>query len=164
MEEYICKKCSQLYPTCCTLNDEQNIIFPLSNLEIEQIKKETKEEFFFLEKVTTEFLNNLKKIFPEDKKIFSFFKEKKSYFRLNIVNKKCIFLTSKGCSLKVKNRPFFCRIYPFWVINRKIVFFKDNNCFAQKKSNQVKELLKIFDYEPEYIFQLYGNYKNNLIG
>lgn len=161
--EYICSKCAKIYPTCCKINNKQDLLFPLTKKEIDILKKKyPRDDFFCKEKITAGFLINLKKIFPEEKKIFYFFREKNFYFRLSLIDNRCFFLKEDGCELETNIRPFFCRIYPFWIVNNKISIFKDKQCLAQK-NNDIKELLKIFNYQIEQIFYLFNEYKKNLL-
>lgn len=160
----VCAQCAKIYPTCCTLSQEKGILFVLSPAEIKQIANYVqKKNFFKTELNSAQLVQSLIAIFPDQKKdIIRIYPPNNYHFTLALKQDKCYFLGEKGCLLPRQIRPFFCRIYPFWVRERRITLFKDNQCLALNQFKTVRELLKIFNISPEQILKLYQNYKQAL--
>ena len=148
MEKYICAQCSEIYPTCCQIKQERTeYCFPLSESEIEKIRKKIgTDDFYVQEKNSNNFIQKLISLLPEYKqKIVQLFPPNGTHYRLRLKdNGKCYFLTDNGCDLARDDRPFYCQIYPFWIYNQKITYFEDKYCLAQKKTKKIGHLLKLF--------------------
>ncbi len=179
MNENICTKCAKTNSTCCSItNKGNNTIFPLSKKEINKIQTYIKNNHFFnIQENNYLFISKLINLFPTEKKnILKKFKiknnlnnqkqQKKNFqfyhFTLKLKQNKCYFLSKEGCLLPRKIRPFFCQIYPFWVIENKIIVFNDMDCLAIKKYKSISNLLKVFKTSQDEIIFLYQQYKNNL--
>lgn len=68
---------------------------------------------------------------------------------------RCTLLGSKGCVLKKKGKPLFCRIYPFWFIDGRLVTFNNESCLALRKTSDTKELMQMFSTNEESLRELY---------
>ncbi|WP_457572619.1 YkgJ family cysteine cluster protein [Desulfovulcanus sp.] len=152
---YICAQCSQTYSTCCKIKKElQEYCFPLSELEIEKIRKKVKiNDFYVQEKNSRNFIQKLISLLPEYRqRIIQIFPPHNIHYRLKTKdNGKCIFLTDNGCLLQKDIKPFYCQIYPFWIYNQKITYFENKYCLAQKKTKKIGHLLKLFSVSIESI-------------
>jgi len=152
---YICAQCSQINPTCCKIKKEmEEYCFPLSEYEIEKISKKSPiNNFYVQEKNSINFIKKFISHLPEYRhKIKQIFPPNNFHYRLKIKdNGECVFLTDNGCLLQRHTRPFYCQIYPFWFYNQKITYFKDKYCLAQKKTEKVGQLLRLFSVSIETI-------------
>lgn len=70
---------------------------------------------------------------------------------------RCKLLGSKGCVLERKGKPLFCRIYPFWFINGRLVTFNNDSCLALRKTSDLKELMELFSTNEVTLRSLYDS-------
>ena len=70
----------------------------------------------------------------------------------------------KGCVLGNK-RPFFCRIYPFWVEDNNIVLEKGDGvyCGVNKKGLTLQHKMRIMNENPVKIKRYFSEIKNDCI-
>lgn len=124
----ICAGCAQNEPTCCQLTQgDGSLSFPLSRIEKQSITAyDTLKEVRFTVQTANsdQFICRLEFLFPDDlDRIQALFPEHSHHERL-LTNSlgHCVFLGPMGCILPAKARPFYCRLFPFWVIRDKVVF------------------------------------------
>ncbi|MGM0609611.1 MAG: YkgJ family cysteine cluster protein [Thermodesulfobacteriota bacterium] len=158
-DDYVCRQCAARNRTCCRSNPRNTAnCFPLSEFEIDiLLSLYPHSEVIEMEANTQVFIAHMRKLFPDQKKaVPKMFPKKGRHPRLKTyADGTCIFLGDKGCVLPVKSRPYFCRIYPFWVCRQKITVFNDPGCLALNQSDSIKKLLQTFAVSPEKILKLY---------
>jgi Fe-S-cluster containining protein len=71
----------------------------------------------------------------------------------NMDNGSCFFHSEDGCRLPVEERPKLCHIYPFWVVEEKIVIDEDRDRMCPYKN--VKKAMIDFKTSPKEIMELY---------
>lgn len=146
-EENICARCSKINRTCCRIQPENAVnCFPLSGPEIKELNRYFNGENPVLRtKNSVEFVRNLKKLIPDEKKaIVKEFPEDGTHQRLKTTEDgSCILLGDRGCILPWRARPLYCRLYPFWVYKGKITLFDDPDCLALQEKMQLRQILSL---------------------
>ena len=158
----ICAVCAQNGPTCCQLRQEYaDLSFPLSRVEKETIAayERWKGVSFTVQAANSvQLISRLKFLFPDDLDIIkTLFPENGRHERL-LTNKlgHCVFLGPMGCLLPGKARPFYCRLFPFWVIGGRVAFFPFDLCQAQKGTRSVKKVMMRLQVDTSQILSLYN--------
>jgi len=155
-----CQRCAEIGPTCCSLDPgDEDSCFPLSRPEWERIVNWSEDLGAFAESPNSPtFINTLRIFFPgENQKIAGLFPEYAWHMRLAVDQKgACLFLGSAGCKLPREMRPWYCRIFPFWVRKGKVILLNANKCLAFRETRTIRPALALFDTSTEDILQLYG--------
>ncbi len=158
----ICAVCAQNGSTCCQLTQgDGNLSFPLSRIEKQSITAyDTLKEVRFTVQTANsdQFICRLEFLFPDDlNRSQALFPEHSHHERL-LTNSlgHCVFLGPMGCILPAKARPFYCRLFPFWVIRDKVVFFSCDLCQAQKGAGTVNKVITRLETNPAKILLLYN--------
>jgi len=143
----ICAVCAQNGPTCCQLaHGDASLSFPLSRIEKQSITAygRWKGVRFTVQAANSHlFMCRLEFFFPNDlERVQTLFPEHSHHERLLTNNLgHCVFLGPMGCILPAKARPFYCRLFHFWVIRDKVVFFSFDVCQAQKDTGTVNKVI-----------------------
>jgi Fe-S-cluster containining protein len=156
----ICLECSKKYGGCCTVEP----FVPVTIKDIERMEKLGYKKEFFL---TLKRYSKKDIVGPEKWWINSFIDIKGVKYKINLKRKgkRCVFLENrKGCVLGNK-RPFFCKIYPFWVENNKVVVEKGDGiyCNIYVKGSTISEGMKIMKENPNRIKKYFLEIKNDSI-
>ena len=69
----------------------------------------------------------------------------------------CIFLNQNGCVLPVKDRPYYCRLYPFWFIHSKLFMLTSPECLAVNTCSSTSGLLALFKTDPSALRALHDS-------
>ncbi len=159
-DPFVCARCARQGPTCCELSPgTEEVCFPLSDYERERIEKcAPGSGGFALQVNTAVFIDNLHKLFPDERrKVNSLFPPGGQHYRLAVDEKgKCVFLGPEGCRLSKKNRPFYCRLFPFWVIgNMKISVLESSGCLAQQENRTPGGIIRSVCLDQEEILELH---------
>ena len=104
------------------------------------------------------FVDSMKKLFPWEKRLIeTMFPETKFHLRLATgPDGRCKLLGRDGCVLPVEARPYFCRLFPFWVLGRRINIFTSGRCLAQREAKTLKSLLVAFGTTEAGVFDLHA--------
>jgi len=141
----VCRRCAESGPTCCCLDPgEEESCFPLSAVEKDKILECRRGQGAFAQEANSQvFLDNMKKLFPKEKKLIdALFPERKFHLRLATgPDGRCKLLGREGCVLPGAARPYYCRLFPFWVLGRRISIFTSSRCLAQREAKALKGLL-----------------------
>lgn len=158
---FACAICAKKGYTCCRLSkDQAGFSFPLSAKEKKSISEflQGKSMRFFTKAPNSErLISLLQSLFLNDsERIYTLFPENRHYEHL-LTNKKgyCVFLEQSGCILPRKIRPFYCRIFPFWISGNRVTFFHFDFCQAQKGVRSVRKLMLNLDTNYSRIMLLY---------
>ncbi|SDB02216.1 hypothetical protein SAMN05660653_00067 [Desulfonatronum thiosulfatophilum] len=103
------------------------------------------------------FLHGLFRLFPgERQRIQVLFPEGETHRRLALTSDgSCIFLGTEGCILPRTDRPFYCRLYPFWYINAGLFTFSSRQCLAVNRVSSTAGLCALFKTDPSALRALY---------
>ncbi len=163
----ICFQCSRIFPTCCVAPDnpdEEMTLISAEEAAMMQSITGVKNIGEYIAEVpnSKEFFKKLASLFPYDiDKIIKKNKPGSSHYRLKIKNEKqCSFLTKQGCLLPYNSKPWFCRIYPFWIMDGKVKLFTNNQCLALLRTSNISQAYEIFSINEKEILELYDNIRN----
>lgn len=118
-----CAMCGKLGLTCCFFGNDTAVdrLLPITQDDIKRITfylgLEDIGRHFVEERITEQFVEDVRKLFPSALNIEEVFPLYATRWRLAIrgERKHCIFLTPNGCMLPKSVRPLICRIFPFWI-------------------------------------------------
>ena len=68
----------------------------------------------------------------------------------------CVFLRDAGCSLPREVRPYYCRIFPFWVLADRITLFTPDDCLAIKEHPRTGHLLPAMGMSAKTVLEMHG--------
>jgi len=156
----VCLECSKKCAGCCAVASS----VPLTIKDIMRIEKLGYDKKLFL---SVKKYSKKEIIGPEKWWTNSFvdINGNKYKLRLKINGNRCIFLRNgKGCVLGNK-RPFFCRIYPFWVEGDNVVIEKGDGvyCGVNKKGLTLKNKMKIMKENFKKIKKYFSEIKDDCI-
>ncbi|RQD77073.1 zinc/iron-chelating domain-containing protein [Desulfonatronospira sp. MSAO_Bac3] len=150
-QEYVCLRCSRVFPTCCRLSPGlEELCFPLSTQEKEDIQNHLQHSDFFVEQPNTaDFIASMGRLLPDHQhKTRAIFALDTCHLRLKTLSDgKCILLQDDGCLLPRELRPFYCRLFPFWFYRGRLGYMAFSKCLAQQETVEVKNLLRLFRAE-----------------
>ncbi|XPV77438.1 MAG: zinc/iron-chelating domain-containing protein [Desulfovibrio sp.] len=141
-DPFVCSRCADTYSTCCRLTPGDEVYcFPVSPEEAARIEEETKElvsrkelhiEITLVEENNSpEFKENLYRLLPQSKdEIDTKFPEGATHLRLAVTGGKCPLLGDNGCLLTRESRPYYCRLFPFWIMGGELTYFDARQCLA----------------------------------
>lgn len=134
-ESDVCSRCAEHSGTCCTLTyGQEELCFPLSSQERAAMVAAGAQERHFAKQENTEaFVENLCRLFPgEAQRIQALFPLGGSHERLALAeNGSCLLLGPEGCKLPRQARPWYCRLFPFWIRSGRRLYFEFPQCQAQ---------------------------------
>ncbi|MEW6594418.1 MAG: zinc/iron-chelating domain-containing protein [Thermodesulfobacteriota bacterium] len=151
----ICGECALHGPTCCRCGAaETDVVAPLSAAEWRQIQRlapwAMSGEFVASERNTPRFIHEMQRLFPDNPAaVEAAFPLDATHLRLaqNSVGQ-CVFLGVEGCLLPGAARPFFCQLYPFWLIDGHLFALGDPRCRALQTLDSTATMLAAFGTHP----------------
>lgn len=156
----VCKRCALEGPTCCCLEPgQEEFCFPLSSLEKERIQEfQPDEGGFALQENTGGFVRHALLLFPgEDERIRELFPPRKFHFRLAVDEKgACRFLGREGCRIPEELRPYYCRLFPFWMTHDKVFIFDAASCLARREAVNLFRMYASFGLNAARVRDLMG--------
>ncbi|WP_245587863.1 YkgJ family cysteine cluster protein [Desulfovibrio inopinatus] len=156
----VCARCASLGPTCCQLvPGQEEACFPVSTLERNRIVDVVSQRGGFTrERNSAAFVNNMARLFPGERKvIMALFPADQFHFRLSThADGKCTFLESAGCMLPTEVRPYYCRIFPLWVVRDMLTVFTASQCLAQKEGRTVPGVVQAIGTTEQTVRKLHG--------
>lgn len=158
----ICVVCAQNGPTCCQLvHGHADLSFPLFGVEKKIISAcDRWERVCFTVQIpnSVRFISRLEYLFPDNlDRIRTLFPGHGHHERLLTNNLgHCVFLAPMGCLLPEKARPFYCRLFPFWVMGGRVAFFPFESCQAQKGTKSVNKVMMRLEMNDSRILTLYN--------
>jgi len=156
----VCRRCSLQGPTCCRITaGQEEFCFPLSKIEKERIQEHVPYTGgFVLSANSKAFIDNVCRLFPgEDDLIHELFPEGKEHFRLAVDSMgACRFLGPEGCEIPTEARPYYCRLFPFWMTGCDVTHFDSPTCLARREGRTLVRILKCLDTNKATVKDLYG--------
>lgn len=157
---HVCARCAEERGTCCSLTpgDEEHC-FPLSRPEWERMLDYCQHVGGFAESPNSPlFLANMRALFPgEEREIERLFPGHAWHMRLAVNSRgDCLFLGSEGCRLPREVRPWYCRIFPFWVRGGQVTMFAVPGCQAYMEARRAPAALPLYGLTDKDILLLYG--------
>lgn len=113
---------------------------------------------FVLSPNSEAFINNVCRLFPgEEVAVRELFPEGKEHFRLAVDSTgACRFLGPGGCEIPREIRPYYCRLYPFWMVGSDVTFFDSPTCLARREARTLIRMLAALDVSKADVKDLYG--------
>jgi len=156
----ICKRCALENPTCCRLEPgQEEFCFPLSEMEKNRIQDyQPNEGGFAVQENTEGFLHHILRLFPgEEERVRKLFPRRKFHFRLAVDSKgACRFLGAAGCRIPQELRPYYCRLFPFWVVGRSVSAFDAASCLARREAVHLLRMFEAFNTNAAQVRDLMG--------
>jgi Fe-S-cluster containining protein len=158
----VCARCALSEPTCCRVEvGQEEHCFPLSEMEWDRILDFSGDKGSFVQESNTPpFVNNLKRLFPgEDALIDKLFPVHEHKFHLRLATRPdgaCIFLRPQGCALPREARPYYCRLFPFWVQGSRLTMFTPPRCLAVRENRTLRRTLAALDMTQARARELHG--------
>lgn len=164
-DPFVCARCARQGPTCCELSSgTEDVCFPISDFERERIEKcAPGYGGFALQVNSAVFIENLYKLFPDERrKVNTLFPSGETHQRLAVTAQgKCVFLGLNGCILEKHARPFYCRLFPFWVIGKSVSVLESSGCLAQNENRTPGGIIRALNLDLEQIFEIYGQLRES---
>lgn len=156
----ICRRCSLVGPTCCRIaTGQEDFCFPLSQTEKERIQEHVPHTGgFAISPNSKAFIDYACRLFPgEEDAIRALFPEGKEHFRLAVDTLgACRFLGPEGCEIPQEVRPYYCRLFPFWMVECEVIFFDSPTCLARREEKSLNRMLRSLDMTRAAVTDLYG--------
>ena len=110
-----------------------------------------------------EFINSMHELFPGDKKrVNALFPPKGRHFTLRIrTDGSCIFLGEDGCRLPRPVRPWYCRIFPAWVVGESLTLFLLQDCLISHRARGPMDGVRMLGATPAHIRTLYARLRKD---
>ncbi|MDR2892042.1 MAG: zinc/iron-chelating domain-containing protein [Deltaproteobacteria bacterium] len=184
-ESPVCARCAAKGPTCCSLgaaspDAEEPQCFPLSQPECLRILGEAEcasilaaqpggapenpsGGFFVSAPNSPDFLAAMHALFPgEEAVIAKIWPDEGNHLRLFLPNgRDCVFLAAQGCLLPPHSRPWFCRLFPFWVLKGRPRCFAPASCLAVTEKPSLNGLLRTFAIDSAGVLDLYARLRRD---
>ncbi|WP_164879854.1 zinc/iron-chelating domain-containing protein [Pseudodesulfovibrio sp. S3-i] len=156
----VCRRCSFLGPTCCRIaSGSEEFCFPLSLVEKERIREHVPYTGgFVLSPNSKAFIDYVCRLFPgEEDAVGQLFPHGKEHFRLAVDSLgACRFLGPLGCEIPQEVRPYYCRLFPFWMAGNVVTHFDTPTCLARREGGTLVRILDILDMNKSAVKDLYG--------
>lgn len=159
-DPHVCARCAQAGPTCCRLvPGQEEFCFPVSVMEWERILEHAGDRGSFVQEANSaRFVSGMKQLFPgEDRLVEELFSRHK--FHLRLATRKdggCIFLGARGCRLPREARPYYCRVFPFWVYGERMALFTPATCLAVREGLSEHGVLNLMGMTGTEVSMLHG--------
>ncbi|WP_246287746.1 YkgJ family cysteine cluster protein [Desulfolutivibrio sulfoxidireducens] len=143
---FVCVRCAALGPTCCEIAPgQEECCFPVSELERQRISDHLvlTRGGFVEEKNSRAFAANLHRLFPRERRVVdALFPMGGTHLRLSTdARGRCQFLSGAGCVLPNEVRPYYCRLFPFWVVAGRLTVFTSGACLAHREGRTISGML-----------------------
>lgn len=160
---HVCARCHELQQGCCFSFNDTSQVFSLLSMEVTRISQASGMAggaFTTRDEISPQFRELLLALNPA----LAATVPGNQRTRLKILpNGHCFFLTEHGCLLPVEARPYYCRIYPFWITTGGRLFVLMNaNCLAQKKAPTWQHVLEKMEMDEEKLRNMFNEYLHYL--
>lgn len=146
----VCARCATVGKCCCLLTPgQEELCFPVSERERQRIEAHGSERgSLVIAPNSAAFLKHVSRLFPADGlKLAVLFSPSGTHLRLAThPDGACTFLTADGCCLPREARPYYCRLFPFWVSPGSmgaVGAFEAKGCLAAKEGRSVSGMLAV---------------------
>ncbi|EHJ49330.1 hypothetical protein DFW101_3331 [Solidesulfovibrio carbinoliphilus subsp. oakridgensis] len=161
LELDICSRCAGCGPTCCELSPgQEELCFPVSEMERHRIVEQVglSRGAFTPEPNSRAFLANLRHLFPrEGQALELLFPDAGRHLRLSVTPAgRCVFLRATGCRLPRPARPYYCRLFPFWLAGGRVTAFAAAGCLVHRQGRTVAGMLTLLGSSEARVRELHG--------
>jgi len=170
----LCRACAEAGTCCCRTDpDCTHLNFPLSDPEWQRLLPYAKlssaatpgrDEVFgqgnairALEPNTPEFVASMKTLFPRDKKRIEFlFPQNGTHYTMRTgEGGSCVFLGETGCRLPRSARPWYCLLFPVWMVENSLTLFTSAHCLIVQKAYSPAHGIALMQQHPALIRELH---------
>ena len=160
IDAVVCARCAAVGPTCCRLTPgQEDLCFPVSEIERQRmVEFGPKQGGLTGAPNSKSFLDNLMRLFPRDRAhLDRLFPAHGEHLRLAThPDGRCTFLGPAGCVLAREARPYYCRLFPFWVSAGAVTAFEARECLACAEGRTVQVMLPLLVMSSAVILELHG--------
>ena len=164
----VCARCAREGESCCRLGSQaEAACFPLSGPEIRRLEACLPPDFsrglVRQEANSPLFLQSLHRLFPhEPQRVEELFPAGRTHPGLALDSAgACPLLGPQGCLLPDQGRPWYCRLFPFWVIGRGLRCFARQDCLAVRENPGPAALMRAFRISRGEILELYASLRRD---
>jgi Fe-S-cluster containining protein len=106
-----------------------------------------------------DFLTSMLTLFPREKaRIREMFPPKGGHLSLRLrANGACVFLGNQGCRLPRASRPWYCLLFPAWVMDNSLTMFTPEECFIARRARNPMQGVELMDVEARTLKDIYWN-------
>ncbi len=157
---FVCVRCAALGPTCCEISPgQEECCFPVSELERQRISDHLalSRGGFVEEANSRAFVANLHRLFPRERRVVDqLFPPGGRHLRLSTDDRgRCQFLSGRGCVLPNEVRPYYCRLFPFWVVAGRLTVFASGACLAHREGRTIPGMLASLEIRAPALLDLH---------
>ena len=156
----VCARCALQGPTCCSMDPgREEFCFPLSETEQARMRECRPDSGgFVLQDNSVAFVDGVCHLFPgEDALVRAMFPPRKQHLRLAVDGQgACRLLGPAGCLLPREARPYYCRLFPFWVTGGEIMIFDAPGCLVRRESKTIPAALALLGMTRAQVLDLHG--------
>ncbi|MCC8194077.1 MAG: zinc/iron-chelating domain-containing protein [Deltaproteobacteria bacterium] len=162
-EPYICARCAAAGPTCCRTDPaNSDKCFPLSDAEKDRLAPYAAALHLpaaATEENTPEFLRLVGVLFPDRKDVLArSFPEGGTHWRLPLAGDgTCLFLQEDGCALPRDARPWYCQLFPVWVVRNYFDRFQPETCLLTREAPRLADVFAALGMTREQAKKMYGS-------
>ncbi len=156
-----CARCAAVGPTCCVMTPgHEDQCFPVSEMERQRIVEQVglSRGTFTPEANGASFLASLRRLFPGERQaVEALFPPGGRHLRLSTgPSGRCVFLRADGCFLPRPVRPYYCRLFPFWMAAGRVSAFAATTCLVHREGRTVAGMLALLDMTEAQVRDLHG--------
>ena len=143
---FVCARCATVNPTCCRTDPARSDkCFPLSEAEKERLLPHAASlgvPAAMEEENTPEFLKLMRTLFPDKaRELARAFPPGGTHLRLPLAGDgSCLFLQEDGCSLPRDARPWYCQLFPVWVLENFFDRFLPEACLLTREARRLQDV------------------------
>jgi len=171
--EVLCLACARDGISCCRTDPElTHLCFPLSEPEWQRLLPyanlaaaipeqgdvfDQGDAIRAAEPNTPDFIASMRALFPRDKKTIELlFPPKGTHYALRIrADGSCVFLGKNGCRLPRSARPWYCLLFPVWMVENSLTLFMSEHCLIAQKALSPAHGAALLQQHPAQIRELY---------
>ncbi|MDR1241493.1 MAG: hypothetical protein LBM00_01725 [Deltaproteobacteria bacterium] len=179
---YICARCAGQGLTCCRIGqaapdntpaDRESVCFPVSVNEQRRIIEDLRAHSHGTHSVTAaqlfahasndeKFYAAMRALFPAGGELLKqLYPAGGQHLHMRLrPDGACACLSDTGCVLSVQARPWYCRIFPFWVIKSRLLIFKSETCLAVAHKS-LPSIMRAFSTDKQELFGLYAHLRRD---
>jgi len=177
--EALCRTCAEA-GTCCCRTDPNctHLNFPLSDPEWKRLLPYTNMATATLDQGdvscrgdairvtqsnTPDFIASMQTLFPRDKKrIALLFPQNGAHYILRTrASGSCVFLGESGCLLPRSARPWYCLLFPVWMVEDSLTLFTLAQCLIVQKAHSPAHGVVLLEQHPTLIRKLYHSLRQD---
>ena len=162
-DPFICARCAMQGPSCCRMDiAASNGCFPLSEAEKIRLEPYATSQGIpatGIEENTPEFLRGMRMIFPDRVNLLARrFPLGGTHWRLPLdEGGTCLFLREDGCALPRDARPWYCQLFPLWVIENSFDRFQPEFCLLTREVPRLQDVFASLQMTREQAKMLYDS-------